>query len=50
MLGIDLEVACHKIPTDLTIKLVQPRQRRFAPERNKVINDEVEHLLEARFI
>lgn len=49
MLGIDPEVACHKIPTNPIVKPVQQRQRQFAPERNKVINNEVEHLLEAKF-
>lgn len=50
MPGIDPEVAYHRIPTNPTIKPMHQRQRQFAPERNKVTNDEVEHLLETGFI
>ncbi|XP_024200004.1 protein NYNRIN-like [Rosa chinensis] len=50
MPGIDPGVACHKLNIDPRFKPYRQRQRRFAPERNKIISDEIDRLLEVGFI
>ena len=50
MLGIDNEVIEHKLNVDPTKKPVQQKRQVFAPEWNKVVMEEVEKLLTARFI
>ena len=47
MVGIDPNVISHKLNIDSTFKPIKQKRRKFAPERNKVINDEVEKLLKA---
>ena len=42
MLGMDLEIACHRLAIDLTIKLVQQKKRCHGQEQSIVINVEVE--------
>ena len=50
MLGIDNEVIEHKLNVDPTKKPVQQKRQDFALEWNKVVMEEVEKLLTARFI
>lgn len=50
MLGIDLVHVAHHLNIDPTFPPVKQKQRRFAPERNKAISDEVDRLLEIGFI
>ena len=50
MPGINNKVIEHWLNVDPTRKLVQQKQRVFAPERNKVVMEEVEKLLTAGFI
>ncbi|RRC42143.1 reverse transcriptase-like protein, partial [Escherichia coli] len=45
MIGIDPNVISHKLNVDPTFKPIKQKRRKFAPERNKVINDEVDNLL-----
>ncbi|KAJ9545671.1 hypothetical protein OSB04_025378, partial [Centaurea solstitialis] len=45
MVGIDPNIISHKLNVDPTFKPVKQKRRKFAPERNKVINEEVENLL-----
>ena len=46
MPGIALEHAMHNLNLDPTFTPVRQKQRKFAPERDKAINDEVDRLLE----
>ncbi|KAJ9544839.1 hypothetical protein OSB04_024546 [Centaurea solstitialis] len=50
MVGIDPNVISHKLNVDPTFKPIKQKRRKFAPERNKVINDEVDNLLKTRKI
>ncbi|KAJ9544296.1 hypothetical protein OSB04_024003 [Centaurea solstitialis] len=45
MVGIDPNVISHKLNVDANFKPIKQKRRKFAPERNKVINDEVDNLL-----
>ncbi|KAJ9544403.1 LOW QUALITY PROTEIN: hypothetical protein OSB04_024110 [Centaurea solstitialis] len=45
MVGIDPNIISHKLNVDPTFKPVKQKRRKFAPERNMVINEEVENLL-----
>ncbi|KAK9225350.1 hypothetical protein WN943_010391 [Citrus x changshan-huyou] len=44
------EICEHQLTTDLKVKSIQQKQRRLAPKRNKIINNEVNHLGEVGFI
>lgn len=44
------EICEHQLTTDLKVKPIQQKQRRLAPKRNKIINNEVNHLGEVGFI
>ena len=46
ILGVDLEKAKHCLNIDPLHPPVRQKQRRFAPECNKVISDEVDRLQE----
>lgn len=50
MPGIDPNIACHRLNIDPDFPAYQQRQRRFAPERNKIISEEIDRLLEVGFI
>ena len=50
MLGIDKNIIQHCLNINPECKPVQQKQRIFAPERNKVVTEEVKKLLEAGFI
>ncbi|KAJ9560591.1 hypothetical protein OSB04_005751 [Centaurea solstitialis] len=45
MVGIDPNVISHKLNEDPTFKPIKQKRRKFAPERNKIFNDEVDNLL-----
>ena len=45
--GIDPTVITHRLNTNPSFKLVKQKRRRFAPERQKAINEEVSKLLQA---
>ncbi|XP_074277842.1 uncharacterized protein LOC141601454 [Silene latifolia] len=47
MIGIDPSVITHKLSVDPSYKPVQQKRRKFASERNQVINQEVDNLLAA---
>ncbi|GFY99328.1 hypothetical protein Acr_13g0007290 [Actinidia rufa] len=48
--GIDLKVAMHKLFTNPKHSLVRQKRRKFAPERLKVIEDEVNKLTKANVV
>lgn len=48
--GIDLEVIIHKLNIDPNVKPVKQKKRNFGVERNKVIEANVNKLLEAGYI
>jgi DNA-binding transcriptional MerR regulator len=50
MPGISLEDILHYLNINPTMKLVKQKMRKFAPERNAAIAEEVEKLLKANFI
>ncbi|XP_059658689.1 uncharacterized protein LOC132305020 [Cornus florida] len=50
MPGVNPAVSFHSLNVDLNAKPVKQKQRRFAPEQNQIIAEEVDRLLEARFI
>ncbi|XP_059441920.1 uncharacterized protein LOC132174250 [Corylus avellana] len=50
MPGINPDDIVHQLNVDPNIKLVRQKRRKFAPERNMAIAEEVEKLLKARFI
>ena len=50
MLGIDRKIIQYRLNVNLECKPLQQKRRIFAPERNKVVTEEVEKLLEADFI
>ena len=46
MTRIDPEVVVHRLQVDPDHPPVKQKRRKFAPERNKVINEEVQKLLD----
>ena len=50
MQGIPAEIIVHQLNINPGCKPVQQKRRNFAPERQKVINEEVKKLLAAKFI
>ena len=50
MPGIDPEIIMHKLQVNPLHQPVRPKRRKFAPERDAIINDEVKSLLDAGFI
>ncbi|XP_038688690.1 uncharacterized protein LOC119987863 [Tripterygium wilfordii] len=50
MIGIDPNVITHQLQVDDNFLPVRQKRRRFAPERNKVINEEVQKLLDIGFV
>ncbi|PON79267.1 hypothetical protein PanWU01x14_013830 [Parasponia andersonii] len=50
MPGIDPAHSCHRLNIDPHFPTVRQKPRRFAPEKNKAINKEVEKLLESGLI
>ena len=50
MKGIHPSIATHRLNILPTARLVQQKVKRFHPDRQKIIRDEIEKLLEAGFI
>jgi hypothetical protein len=50
MSGIPREVIEHKLDIDPSYKPVKQKERRYTPERQETIRQEVNKLLKARFI
>ncbi|XP_059658486.1 uncharacterized protein LOC132304783 [Cornus florida] len=50
MPGISPSVSYHSLNVDPNVKPVKQKQKRFAPERNQIIVEEIDHLLDAGFI
>ena len=46
MTGIDLEIAVHRLQVDPDYPPIKQKRCKFAPECNKVINEEVQKLLD----
>ena len=46
MVGIDPEVIVHQLQVDPDHRPVKQKRRKFAPERNKVINEEIQKLID----
>ncbi|XP_059629943.1 uncharacterized protein LOC132272883 [Cornus florida] len=47
---IDPSVSCHSLNVNPNAKPVKQKQRRFTPERNRIISEEVDKLLDAGFV
>ena len=45
MVGVDLPESVHRLGVWSNAKLIKKEQRRSAPERNKIINDDMDRLL-----
>jgi hypothetical protein len=50
MPGIPREVIEHKLVIDPSYKLIKQKERRYTPDRRETIQQEVNKLLEVRFI
>ena len=50
MTGISKDIITHKLGIDRSIKPIHQKRRKFAPERNAIIQEEVERLLRAGMI
>ena len=50
MTGISKDRITHKLGIDRSFKLIHQKRRKFAPERNAIIQEEVEKLLQAGMI
>jgi hypothetical protein len=50
MLGIPKEVIRHKLGINPSFKLIKQKERRYTLDQRKAIQQEVDRLLEARFI
>ena len=50
MTGISMDVITHKLNIDPSFKPVHQKRRKFHPDRNQIIKDEVERLLGAKMI
>lgn len=50
MLGIDLEMASHRLDVDLNMKPVKQMKRAFNVELYQTMGEEIEKLLKAGFI
>ena len=50
MTGISKDVITHKLGIDCSFRPIHQKRRKFAPERNIIIQEEVERLLKAKMI
>ena len=46
MPGLDLEVACHQLSIDASLKVVGQRRRKQSPEKIEVTEQAVKYILE----
>ena len=47
MTGISPDVITHKLNVDPSFRPVKQKRRKFAPERNKIIDEEVQKLIDS---
>lgn len=45
--GVDPGITTHKLNVDTSIKLIQQKKRKFTPERQWIVKDEINKLLNA---
>ncbi|CAA0839601.1 Unknown protein, partial [Striga hermonthica] len=50
MKGIDPQKACHRLNLDKTIKPVIQKHRKFGPDRQKALEEEVNKLIDNKFV
>ena len=50
MTGIDPEIVVHRLQIDPSYPPVKQKRRKFAPERNLVINEEIQKLIEIGYV
>ncbi|XP_059658968.1 uncharacterized protein LOC132305325 [Cornus florida] len=50
MIGINPSISCHNLKVNPAFKPVKQRHRRFTPERNRIITEDMGKLLQAGFI
>ncbi|KAJ0885359.1 hypothetical protein HanPSC8_Chr10g0444391 [Helianthus annuus] len=50
MTGISKDIITHKLGIDRSFKPIQQKRMKFAPERNVIIQEEVERLLRSKMI
>jgi len=50
MTGISTDVITHKHGIDKSFKPIKQKRRKFAPERNIIIQEEVDRLLKSKMI
>ncbi|KAL0406538.1 UNVERIFIED_CONTAM: hypothetical protein Slati_3967700 [Sesamum latifolium] len=48
--GIDPEIIVHRLNVDPQVKPIKQKKRTFGVERNKIIEEEVNKLLEAGYV
>ncbi len=47
MVEINPDIISHKLHVDPSYKPVKQKRRKFAPERNQIINEELQNVLNA---
>ncbi|CAA0807007.1 Unknown protein, partial [Striga hermonthica] len=50
MKGIDPQKACHRLNLDKTVKPVIQKRRKFGPDRQKALEEEVNKLIDNKFV
>ena len=50
MIGISKDIITHRLNIDPSFRLIHQKRRKFAPERNQIIQEEVEKLLKTGMI
>ena len=50
MTGISKDIITHKLGIDKSFRPIQQKRRKFAPERNTIIQEEVKRLLKSKMI
>ena len=50
MTGINKSIITHKLGVDPSFRSIHQKRRKFAPERNQIIQEEVERLLKTSMI
>ncbi|CAA0823307.1 Unknown protein, partial [Striga hermonthica] len=50
MKGIDPQKACHRLNMDKTVKPVIQKRRKFGPDRQKALEEEVNKLIDNKFV
>ena len=50
MTGIDPEVVVHRLPIDPSYPPVKQKRKKFSPERNRALNEEIHKLIDIRSV